>query len=175
MKHAQIGLVGMYSTGDDAKDTTKVEGFRLPPGSESYALFMEGLIVYPSPFSSRNGYVTFSLDAANNAYNYQPYRGYGGTYLAKAFATVKPTQWLSFTGMYSFIGDTVKNGNRFGSASDKNDIGQEVDLYTKLTITKNLTYDIGLGYLFAGDALKRNDQTDPANAWAMITRLLLTF
>lgn len=175
MKHTQIGLVGMYSTGDDAKNTTKVEGFRLPPGSESYALFMEGLIVYPSPFNAKNGYMTFSLDAANNAYNFQPYRGYGGTYLAKAFATVNPAQWLSCTGMYSFIGDTVKNGNRFGSASDKNDIGQEVDLYTKLTLTKNLTYDIGLGYLFAGDALKRNDQTDPANAWAVITRLLLTF
>ena len=171
----QVGLVGMYSSGDDVKDTTKVSGFRLPPGSESYALFMEGLIVYPSPFNPLNGYMTFSSDAANNAYNFQPYRGFGGTSLAKAFGALKPTDWLTFTLSYSFIGDTVKNGNRFGSGSDKDLLGQEVDLYTKIQFNKNLSYDIGLGYLFSGDALKRNDATDPENAWAFITRLLLLY
>jgi len=170
-KNYQVGLVGMYSTGDDLRETTKVSGFRLPPGSESYALFMEGLIFYGSSLNPVNGYITMDF----GAYNYQPYRGYAGTYLAKVFGTYNPTSWLSLTGQYSYIGDTVKNGNRFGSASDKGLIGQEVDLFGKFTITKNLTYDVALGYLFTGDALKRNDATDLENAWAVITRLLLTF
>jgi len=170
-KQYEIGLVGMYSTGDDLNDTTKVKGFRLPPGSESYAVFGEGLIFYPSPLNSVNGYIAMDF----GAYNYQPYRGYGGTYLAKAYATINPTKWLSLRGQYSYIGDTVKNGNRFGSASDKDVIGQEIDLFGKFTIAKNLTYDVGLGYLFAGDALKKNNATEPENPWAVITKLTVTF
>lgn len=174
-KFFQVGLVGMYSSGDDLKKTNDLKGFRLPPGSEAYAIFSEGLIFYPSSINPVDGYMTFSLDSANNAYNYQPYRGFGGTYLAKFFATYNPFTWLTLTGQYSYIGDTVKNGNRFGSAKDEDFIGHEVDLLGRLTITKNLAYDFGLGYLFAGDALKKNDATKTEDAWAVITRLLLTF
>ncbi len=86
----------------------------------------------------------------------------GGDWYVRGFASVKPLDWLtvSFSGMY--IGDNVENGNKYGDAEDllglpedSDYAGIELDLGAIIKIYDNLSYEIGAGYLLAGDALDR--------------------
>jgi hypothetical protein len=64
----------------------------------------------------------------------------------------------------------------FTYATDKKDIGVEVDLYTKYKLDKGLIYFLEGGYLFAGDYWKALTNTqDPKNPWAIKHGLELEF
>jgi hypothetical protein len=121
----------------------------------------------------------------------------GGTWMAKAYASVKAAPWykVTFQGMY--IGDTTKNGDTFGNAltflpfgpgfyqrRDKNDIGWEIDIINEIQIYKNLKLTVAGGYLFAGKAMDQYTNTSFAifptndeikNPWAIVWNLTYTF
>jgi hypothetical protein len=119
--------------------------------------------------------------------------GFGGTWFAKAYGSVKLVPWFKVTLQGLYIGDTTTHGNTFGTAvknptaaagalrlRDDKTLGWEFDMIHEIDIYKNLKGFIGIGYLFAGDALDvynsaRKVNFTPNNPWNITTRLLYTF
>jgi hypothetical protein len=187
----------MYASGADQKKTsnsglpgtstpyggptTKVNAYVIPPGSEQWA-GGESLVVYGSWIARSDiGFYAFPTTTTS-----QMTRGsWGGTWFAKLFAGYKPTPWYKVTFEAFYIGDTTKNGNTLGNAlkagrpRDDATIGWELDLIHRFNIYKNLTYDVGFGYLFAGDALEQQgafgENASFKNPWILATRLSYEF
>jgi hypothetical protein len=195
-----FGGVFNYSTGSDAKKSdplglpgntvaygggltatsTKVGSYVVPPGSEAGAIYGESVVMFSFPHNRGTSGI-----ANSNNYTQVSRGGPGGTWLAKAYASIKATPWykVTFQGMY--IGDTTKNGNTFGTAvkssapatlRDDKDIGWELDLINEIQIYKNLKFVLAGGYLWAGDALDfRTPGTllnvSPKNPW-MVTGIM---
>jgi hypothetical protein len=206
-----FGVVGMYATGADAHRTsadglpgsfTSIgtlanvnRGYVVPPGSEQGPGNGESMVVY-----SMEGAATGGYGLANRA-NYAGMSpgGFGGTWFAKLYGSVKATPWWKVTFQGLYIGDTVKHGNALGSAfrfpgfapigpthantlRDDKEIGWEVNLINEFQIYNNLRFFTGFGYLIAGDATDVgaryggiNVNRHIANPWAFRTRLQYTF
>ena len=207
-----FGVKGYYATGADAEDTDplglpngspragfypynkKVSSYVIPPGSESGAAFGESVVFY-SFWGNRGD------SGIANTLNYtQMSRGpIGGTWMAKAYASVKAAPWykITFQGMY--IGDTTKNADTFGNGrdfsyffgsqpSDNKSIGWEFDIINEIQIYKNLKLTAAGGILLAGKAMDQYTGIDYAfgpftiydnksikNPWALMWNLMYTF
>jgi hypothetical protein len=202
MQKFNFGLTAYYASGSDANDTdplglpgrltangalsTKVRSYVVPPGSESGSNFGESVVFYS--FSPTRGDTGIANNANYNALSRGPI---GGTWMAKAYASVMAAPWYKVTLQGMYIGDTTKNGNTFGNAlnffglrENKKDIGWEVDLINEINIYKNLKLVIAGGYLFAGKAMDQftgntisgfpiND--DIKNPWAITWNLTYNF
>ncbi len=201
-----FGAVGMYATGANTRKTstsglpgtmtaafpgaaggklsTRVSGFVLPPGSEQGPINEESLVVYSMWAGATGGY-----GIANNANYAQMCRGgFGGTWFAKLYASMKLAPWYKLTLQGLYIGDTTIHGNTFGSAvkyqgtgilRDDSSIGWEMNLINELQIYNNLRFLVGGGYLIAGDAMDvkmaAGGNRSAQNPWAVRTRLLYVF
>lgn len=195
-----FGGVFNYSSGSDAKKSdalglpgntvaygggltatsTKVGSYVVPPGSEAGAIYGESVVMFS--FGPNRGTTGIGN---SNSYTQVSRGGTGGTWLAKAYASIKATPWykVTFQGMY--IGDTTKNGNTFGTAvratapatlRDDKEIGWELDLINDIQIYKNLNFVLAGGYLWAGDAMDMRSpgtllNVSPKNPW-MVTGIL---
>jgi hypothetical protein len=128
--------------------------------------------------------------AKNNSNLAMSRGGFGGTWFAKLYGSVKVTPWDKITLQGLYIGDTTTSGNTFGNAAkykgvtgllrNDTDIGWEFDLINEIQIYNNLRFYAGFGYLFAGAALDINMNGTginraAANPWAVRTRLIYTF
>jgi hypothetical protein len=139
-----------------------------------------------------SGYPVWNGFLGYNSLNYsQMNRGsIGGTWLAKLYGSYKPTTWYKVTLAGLYIGDTTKHGNTIGNARGfggtspfpRNDgtIGVEFDLINEINIYKNLKFDVGLGYLLAGDAMDYFNVTTGRNKsgddpWVLVTKLTYSF
>jgi hypothetical protein len=114
-------------------------------------------------------------------------RYWGGLWTIKGYASFKPLDWLKVTGYAMYIGDTTSDGDTVGTAinaagqpEDEDYIGIEVGAIADIKIYKELTFNMGLGYLFAGDAMDSwtgvgtvNDSPD--DPWAILTQLIYKF
>ena len=198
-----FGVTGYYASGADTEDTsptglpgsstsigtssTKVKSYVVPPGSESGAILGESVVFY-SFWGNRGD------SGIANTLNYtQMSRGpVGGTWMAKAYASVMAAPWYKVTLQGMYIGDTTKNGNTFGTAvgfgalslEDKKDIGWEIDLINEINIYKNLKLVIAGGYMFAGKAMDQWTGTgifpipfneEIKNPWAITWNLTYNF
>ena len=198
-----FGAVGMYASGSDTRSTSttglpgsatnlgqpsrRVSGYVVPPGSEQDTGNNESIVVYGTDAGASGG-----IGIAKNANYAQMNRGgFGGTWFAKLYGSVKATPWYKITLQGLYIGDTTKHGNTLGNAlkfpgtgstllrNDK-DVGWELDLINEFQIYKNLQFILGAGYLWAGDALDFRRGTSlsnfsPKNPWAVRTRLRYDF
>jgi len=199
-----FGGVGMYARGPDTHATSasglpgsltsigtparRNSGYIVPPGSEQGPINGESMVVY-----SMEGAATGGYGLANRA-NYAALSpgGFGGTWFAKLYGSVKATPWWKVTFQGLYIGDTTKHGNTLGSAfkfphaftvalRDDKDIGWELNLLNEFQIYNNLRFFVGAGYLFAGDAtdvgttFAGGTNRKIANPWALRTRLMYTF
>jgi hypothetical protein len=196
-----FGMVGMYASGPNARhvsttglpgSTTNVGtfskyngGYVVPPASEQGPANGESLVVYNMEAGATGGY-----GISDNA-NYAALSkgGFGGTWFAKLYGSMKLAPWYKMTVQGLYIGDTTKMGNTFGNAvkyqglpllrNDTN-IGWEFDLINELQIYRNLRFFVGAGYLFAGNAMDINmsgtglNRSAP-NPWAIRTRLMYVF
>ena len=196
----------MYATGANAKHTstsglpgtTTARGtfssyqgsYVTPPGSEQAPANGESLVVYNMEPGATGGY-----GIANTSNYAQMSRGgFGGTWFAKLYGSVKLAPWYKVTAMGLYIGDTTANGNTFGqpvkyhnsSAILRNDttIGWELDLINEIQIYNNLRFFVGGGFLIAGPAMDVAMSTLTSgvsvnraapNPWAVRTRLQYTF
>jgi len=199
-----IGVVGMYASGGDTKKSgpqgmpgeltsngtysKKWTGYVVPPGSEEGTGFSESVVFYNSWINrgSTGIAATANYDALSRG-------GIGGTWLAKLYGSYKffPNWKVTLQGLY--IGDTTKNGNTIGNArtaagylKDDDYIGFEVDLISEWQIYKNIAFNVGAGYMFAGDAMKMYDPAKSAyyerymnasmkDPWQITTCLLFTW
>ncbi len=187
----------MYASGSDQKKTdntgipgtttpfgtptTKVSGYVVPIGSENFP-FGDSLLISGQPiWGGFMGYSVLNYSQMNRG-------AIGGTWVAKLYGSYKatPSYKLTLAGIY--IGDTTENGNTIGNARktgtslprDDKTIGFEVDVINEINVYKNLKFDIGLGYLFAGKALDYFNVATGSNKsgddpWALVTRLTYTF
>ena len=195
-----FGAVGMYASGSDTRSTSttglpgsatnlgqpsrRVSGYVVPPGSEQDTGNNESIVVYGTDAGATGG-----IGIAKNANYAQVNRGgFGGTWFAKLYGSVKATPWWKITFQGLYIGDTTKHGNTLGNAikpgstllRDDKDVGWELDLINEFQIYSNLKFIFGYGYLWAGDALDFRRGTSltnfsPKNPWAVRTRLQYTF
>jgi len=204
-----FGAGGMYATGNDLSkaspggfpgDTVanpkaghpnwarRVSGYVVPPGSEQSPGAGDSLVMY----SCFNAVADGGTGIANRG-NYQQVSSgsYGGTWFAKLYGSIKLAPWYKLTLQGLYIGDTSSNGNTFGTARKypgtastllRHDptIGFEFDLINEIDIYKNLKGWVGVGYMFAGDAMdiynpNINRNFTPNNPWNFTTRLLYTF
>jgi len=195
-----IGAAFRYGSGADMKKTSgtglpgtsvaypgfgvtrKVGSYVIPPGEggkpdESIVLFMGS-----SRTTAEPKFTTDDRASMNRGYQ-------GGYWLAKLSFTYKVAPWYSLTLAGMYLGDTTKNGNTIGTARksgsttiprDDGDIGIEIGLWNDFLVYKNLDFNVGLGYIFAGDALEYWDSSrlrnrEPDNPWAFNTRLRYRF
>jgi hypothetical protein len=195
-----FGVIGMYATGGDAdassrtglpgtatalgQQSRRFSGYVVPPGSEQDTGNNESIVVYGTDAGATGG-----IGIAKNANYAQINRGgFGGTWFAKLYGSVKATPWYKITFQGLYIGDTTKHGNTLGNAirpgstvlRDDKDVGLELDLINEFQIYSNLKFTVGGGYLWAGDALDFRRGTSltnfsPKNPWAIRTRLQYTF
>lgn len=188
-----FGVVGMYATGADTRKTSssglpggtnrKVSSYVMPPGSEAFAIFTEGIVFYGTALNT-----TYTGIGVAGSYTQLARGTIGGTWMGKLYGSFKATPWYKVTLQGLYIGDTTKNGNTVGTARkadgvtlrDDKTIGWEVDLINEIQIYKNLTYAIGAGVLFPGDGLRYWNATTstndkPKTPWAVIGKLTYTF
>lgn len=192
-----FGGIGIYASGADTKKTsatglpgstpgygagvgptTKVGAYLVPPFSEQFAMG-DAIVIQTEWNRAMSGFRT-----ANGA---SVHRGaFGGTWMAQAYGSFKATPWYKVTLKGMYLGDTTKNGNTIGNARtaagrprDDKTIGWEIDLINEINIYKNLKWDIGLGYLFAGDALdynvSGNVNKSPKDPYIVLTKLTYSF
>ncbi|MDI7258713.1 MAG: hypothetical protein QME90_02200 [Thermodesulfobacteriota bacterium] len=198
-----FGGTFMYASGADQKKTNstglpgpstpwgtttkKVGSYVTPPGSEQWAACQESLVVYGHSITA-SALPTGMFPHPAVTYGTNLTRGaIGGTWFAKVFAGFQATPWYKVNLEALYIGDTTKNGNTLGDAvkatgqpRDDKTIGWEINLINEIGIYKNLKWNIGLGVLFAGDALDQrigstNLNDSPKNPWIIATKLRYTF
>jgi len=191
------GLPGTTTAGKPGNNAgvnaTRVEGYVVPPGSEQGPANGESMVLYSMEAGATGGY-----GIADNA-NYAGLSrgGFGGTWFAKLYGSMKLAPWYKLSIYALYIGDTTQHGTTFGNAVKyatvptadrilRNDssIGWEFDLINEFQIYNNLRFFVGAGYLFAGNALDVSTATGvpgvlqnraPPNPWAFRTRLMYTF
>jgi hypothetical protein len=152
--------------------TRRVTSYVVPPGSEQGPANGESMVIYSMEPGATGGYGI--AESAN--YAQLSRGGFGGTWFAKLYASMKLLPWYKLTVQGLYIGDTTKNGDTFGNSvkylqaipagyaslgipqsttflRDNTDIGWEFDLINEIQIYNNLKFTLGYGYLFAGDAL----------------------
>jgi hypothetical protein len=202
-----FGVSGYYASGADTEQTdplglpnrstsigtssSKVKSYVVPPGSEAGSNFGESVVFYS--FSPTRG----ATGIANDINYTQMSRGpIGGTWMAKAYASVKAAPWYKVTLQGMYIGDTTKNGDTFGTAREfdfffdstklrnKKDIGWELDIINEISIYKNLMLTIAGGYMWAGSAMDQYSRVSFGdfplnegikNPWAITWNLTYSF
>ena len=136
-----FGVVGMYATGSDARETSvsglpgttvawgtggppaaggwygnwqsrRVSGYVVPPGSEQGPVNSESLVVYGMEAGATGG----AGISENANYNALSKGAFGGTWFAKLYASAKLTPWYKLTFQTLYIGDTTAHGDTLGSA-----------------------------------------------------------
>ncbi len=191
-------------SGQALNTARKVSSFVVPPGSESAAITGDDFFIF-------GNFVTLeaaplNMATASGTLTNVVHRGaYGGLWFLKAFAAFKATPWYKVTVEALYLGDTTKAGNTFGNAvevnairdpslpagnagrklKDDDDIGWEFNIINEINIYKNLKWDIGAGYLIAGDALDQmvsnttvgpvRYNKSPHNPWIVASKLRYTF
>jgi len=191
-----FGFQTIYGTGADQKktaatplpgaatpwgtNTTKVGAFLQPGGTEgsnSHALIIDG------------GGINRGSSGFEPANDLHGRSGFGGLWINKIYAgfQLMPEFGIRVEGMY--IRDTTKNGNTIGNAlkaanqpRDDKSVGWEIDWYNTLKVYKNLTFQFGFGYLFAGKAMDyavigedAGCNESPKNPYIVVTNLTYSF
>ncbi|MGA2318494.1 MAG: hypothetical protein ABSG71_19265 [Thermodesulfobacteriota bacterium] len=196
-----FGAVGMYASGADTRKTSSsglpgsttnigtvsksVRGYVIPPGAEQSTADQESIVVYSMESGATGGYgIAHMINYAQVSRG-----GFGGTWFAKLYGSVMLAPWYKVTLQGLYVGDTTTHGNTLGNAvkynnssrlRDDNSIGFELDLMNDIQIYNNLRFWVGVGYLWAGNALDINNggtglNRAAANPWALRTRLIYTF
>jgi hypothetical protein len=172
-----IGAGALYGTGDNPGTPNKNEGYQTPYRSEA-GKFNDDFLVLTGDWGYREPY---GLQTTGGLFKTWTTPGQGVWYV-RAFADFAVTDWLKLKVNGGYIGDTVHNGDEFGTdgtvgpSADDHTVGWEIDAAVQINIYKNLYFDNAFGYLiggkaFAGQAGGYRTQ-DP---WAFISCLTYVF
>jgi hypothetical protein len=194
-----FGFTSLYGSGADLKKTSasalpgttaangaaissKAGTFIVPAGTEGS--MGESLVLTGAFINRGNTGWEYGAATRHSAANF------GGLWINKLYAgyTVSPQFSMRIEGMY--IRDTAKNGDTHGTTrqssglanapADEKNVGLEVDWFNTLSIYKNLTFQFGFGYLFAGKAMDFWDPITASNKetkdpWVITTNLTYSF
>jgi hypothetical protein len=195
LKPAYVGGVFFYVSGDDAGTTDKIESGK-PAGTDFNPCLILGnydLSRWSGGMGNANvfGGTTYNTALTRAAAN--PLGGFGSVGLDniwayQVFVGVTPVPKLDTKLALSYayldrtpsttgpsISYTTPNNGSDGAWVSKN-LGFEADITATYKIYDNLTYMIGFGYLWAGDAFKgTNPGADVKNDYLLTHKLTLTF
>ncbi|HVO67813.1 MAG TPA: alginate export family protein [Syntrophales bacterium] len=195
LKPAYVGGIFFYVSGDDAGTTDKIESGN-PSGSDFNPCLILGnydLNRWSGGMGNSNvfGGTTYNTALTRAAAN--PLGGYSGVGLDniwayQVFVGVTPVPKLDtrLAITYAYfdrtpsttgpsISYTTPNNGSDGAWVSKN-LGFEADLTATYKIYDNLSYMIGFGYLWAGDAFKgTNIAADVKNDYLLTHKLTLSF
>jgi hypothetical protein len=192
---AYVGAAFVYVSGDDAGTTDKIEA-GIPGGADFNPCLIVGnydLARWSGPMGGGvNGNVGLNTATTLGATN--PLGGVNGVGLSnvwayQVFAGVKPMPKLetkvSLTYAYldktpNTTNQTLAYTNLTNNGTDgkwiSKDIGWEADITATYKIYDNLSYMVGFGYLWAGDAFKlTNPNTQIKNDYLLTHKLTLSF
>jgi len=192
-----FGVAGLYGTGADLKKTSasglpgttaangtaissKAGTYIVPAGTEG-SMAGDSLVLMGAGINRANTGWEYAAATQHAA------ACFGGLAFAKLYAgfQVSPIFNMRVEGMY--VWDTSKNGDTHGTTrtsaglpKDNNDVGFEIDWFNTLSIYKNLSWQFGFGYLFAGKAMDFWDPITASNAntkdpWVITTNLTYSF
>ncbi|MGO9136582.1 MAG: hypothetical protein ACLP9S_12260 [Syntrophales bacterium] len=170
---AYVGALAFYASGDDIGTTDKNEG-----GAKIGTDFNPCLILWNYDLGRWNGALGGQNGLSNAAANGSTGPGNVGGYdsdnvmAVQIFAGIRPIPKLdvkvSFTNASM---DQIVVANQISK-----NIGNEFDLSATYKIYDNLSYMVGFGYLWAGDAFKgSNSSAQISNDYLVTHKLTLTF
>ena len=194
-----FGFTSIYGSGADLKKTSasalpgstvangtaissKAGTYIVPAGTEGGV--GESLVLTGAGINRMNTGWEYGAATTHSAANF------GGLWINKLYGgyTVSPQFSMRIEGMY--IRDTSKNGDTHGTTrkssglandpADEKNVGFEVDWFNTLSIYKNVTFQFGFGYLFAGKAMDFWDpitasNKETKNPWVITTNLTYSF
>ena len=176
-----VGMGIMYTSGDERNSVDEIEGYIQPWNSEATGGNSDMLILnggwngtgwtQSNSGIARGNYGGINtLSGVNNVH-------FSGFWYIRAFASVKPLDWLKISGQIGYIGDTTDDGDTFNATSvtDDNDVGWEFDIGASVNIYKELTLNTAFGYLAAGDALDNDVGDSPNDPWIWVSTLVYKF
>jgi len=169
---AYFGALVFYTQGDDKSDKTKT---KTGPGSQDLnpALILGNDELQTWEASNGNGNVV--LNATNPGYD----SGKGNSTFYGAFGGFKPTKQLAIeVGLYAAQIDKIPTGT-FLNANTSKSLGYEFDVSATYKIYDNLSYMVGAGYLWTGDAFKgfgtNSADSKIGNDYLLMNKLSLSF
>ncbi|MCJ7663640.1 MAG: hypothetical protein MUO24_05305 [Desulfobacterales bacterium] len=188
----EVGVGGMYVTGEDDETPNDIERFQLPRNfSESNVLGGETLI-WTGGWGDT---LANGMKPPNMAFNLQ---GIYGFWYLRGYAWYAITNWLKVGAQLAYIGDTEEQRDCMGptglsyangtglstdensllqnaDADDDHGIGWEFDAGVQLTLYRNLKLNTAFGYLFAQKALSLAGGVAPNDPWLLRTVLMYSF
>ena len=159
---AYVGALAFYASGDDPGTTDKYEG-----GLKTGPDFNPCLILMNYDLGRWNG-VMGGANGVSTTYNMDNVFG------AQLFAGIKPIPRLDIKASVTYA-KLNENPSATTRLHDK-DLGYEADITATYMIFDNLSYMVGFGYLFAGDAYEGASHTSKVEDDFLLThKLTLTF
>jgi hypothetical protein len=169
-----------YSTGNDADDNSKIKRFNFPIsskwGNPSEVLWGMG--------ADRSVFYFFNWDL-----NYVSGHtlDFSGCWFGRLNVEYNPLSWVNLNFNWLYIGDTssgsaanvatggvINSPNGARQDTNKDSIGQELDVIAKIKIYEPLYYNVGVGIFFPGDVFD-TPQRSADNGWALNTKLIYVF
>ena len=170
---AYFGAAGMWTSGDDGSDATKKKNWDNGSGNGSQDLDVglilgnDALQTWQQPGGSaigNGGANGFAFDSAK--YNSLIVSGFAGFDVTPKLNIESVLLWAQFDKKPKVAGQEIVS----------KDIGWELDITAKYKIYDNLTYMLGAGYLWAGDAFKGNSNANSvSNDYLLMNRISLNF
>jgi hypothetical protein len=157
-----VGALAFYASGDDLASVTKNEG-----GTKIGTDFAPCLILFNYDLGRWNG-VLGNQNGVSLTYNVDNVLAW------QIFAGIKPIPKLDVKASFTNANldqNPVANQNQLSKS-----IGSEFDLSATYKIYDNLTYMVGFGYLWAGDAFQgSNSSAKIDNDYLLTHKLTLSF
>lgn len=164
---AYFGAAGGYSSGDDLSDATKKKNVFNAKGWNP-ALILLGDDYLTDIFPGGNAYDAGHFSSyKNSAAGFMIANIFGGYNV-----TPKLNLEMSFTSGQFAVSPKTAAGVEYVSKN----MGMELDVTATYKLYDNLTYMLGAGYLFTGDAFKgSNSNATIGNDYMLMNRLALSF
>ncbi len=173
MGPAYFGAAFQWIQGDDGSDPTKSKSWSNPSGNGSQDLDVGILLGNDALQTWRqgggnggaNGF-TFGSDKYNSLFY-------------SAFAGFNPTPKLNVQALLAYATLDKVEAAAAVNRNDSKKLGWEFDVTASYKIYDNLTYMIGAGYLWAGDAFKgfgaNSNNNSVGNDYLLVNRIALSF
>lgn len=158
-----VGGSFAYVSGDDPNTTDKREGGTLNGGRD----WSPALIMWNWDRSYWFGTLTSTATGAANGFG----TAFANGFLYQGRVGVRPTNKLDIMVSYTYASADKKPANYVSDS-----YGSELDIIGTYKITNNLSYMLGLGYLWTGDYFKATNSSNAVQNDYMVTnKLILTF
>ena len=161
-----------YISGDDPTTTDKSEGGTVVNGGKDWnpclIMFNQDITYWAGVIPGYGYTVPVPITGATNTYNSS---AMSNAWFGQGKIGVRPIAALDIMASLSYATADKKPANVLNST-----YGWEVDVTGTYKITNNLSYMMGVGYLFIGDYYKYNDNGNSLrNNYMLINKLTLTF